>query len=334
MRTEKATPLVVAIGAGRGAFSMVRVAVLDDYQNAALDMADWSPLEGLCEITIFTDHLSEEDALAERLAPFEVLCVMRERTPIGRSLMARLPKLRLICSTGRRNAAIDGDAAAEHGVAILLTGYSSNPTIEMTWALILGLMRNLVTEANSVTAGGWQRTVAGDLHGRTLGVLGLGNIGGAVARIAQAFGMKVVAWSQNLTADKASAAGAELVSKEDLFARADIVTIHLVLSDRTRGVVDAATLARMKPAALLVNCARGPIVDEAALVAALRGGHIAGAAIDVYAEEPLPVEHPFRTLPNVLATPHVGYVSVDTYRTFYGDTVRNIAEWLQAEGVG
>jgi len=312
---------------------MIRVAVLDDYQDVALKMADWSVFDSCCDITVFHDHLADEAAVAARLEPFEIICVMRERTPITRSLMERLPLLRLICSTGKRNAAIDDTAAKERGIAVVHTGYSSDPTIEMTWALILGLVRNLVPEANSVREGGWQIGVAGDLRGRILGVVGLGNIGGAVARIARAFGMEVIAWSQNLTADKAQAAGAKLVSKEDLFAQADIVTIHLVLSDRTRGLVDAGTLARMKPTALLVNCSRGPIVDETALIGVLRDGRIAGAAVDVYGTEPLPADHPFRVLPNILATPHVGYVSENTYRTFYGDTVRNIATWLDAEGV-
>lgn len=309
---------------------MIQVAVLDDYQGVALEMADWSPLAGRCEVSVFRDHLADEDAVAARLAPFDVVCVMRERTPLRAGLLARLPRLRLICSTGRRNAAIDVEAAEARGIAVVHTGYSSDATIEMTWAMILGLVRNHVPEANSVAAGGWQTRVAGDLHGRTLGVVGLGNIGGAVARIARAFGMAVIAWSQNLTAEKAEAAGATLVDKDTLFARADIVTIHLVLSGRTRGLVDAAALARMKPSALLVNCSRGPIVDEAALVDALAARRIAGAAIDVYDEEPLPADHPFRTLPTVLATPHVGYVTGDIYRTFYGDTVRNLADWLDA----
>lgn len=311
---------------------MIRVAVLDDYQNVALKMADWSVLNGRCEVTVFHDHLADKEAVAKRLETFEIVSVMRERTPITRTLMERLPRLRLICSTGKRNASIDEQAATDRGIKVVHTGYSSNPTIEMTWALILGLVRGIVTEANSVREGGWQRGLAGDLHGRTLGVVGLGNIGGAVARIAQAFGMKVIAWSQNLTPEKAQAAGAELVSKDELFSRADIVTIHLMLSDRTRGLVDAATLVRMKASSLLVNCSRGPIVEEGALIDALRDGRIAGAAVDVYGAEPLPADHPFRQLPNVLATPHVGYVSEDTYRTFYGDTVRNIAEWLDAGG--
>lgn len=311
---------------------MLRIAILDDYQGVALDMADWSELVGRCEITVFKEPLGDEDSLAKRLAPFEILCIMRERTHLTSALIARLPSLRLICSTGRRNAAIDADAAESRGIAIRHTGSNSSATVELAWALILGLVRNLVPEANSLRAGGWQRDVAGDLQGRTLGVMGLGHIGAPVARIGQSFGMKVIAWSPNLTAEKAAEVGVELVSKEALFSRADILTIHLVLGDRTRGLVDAAALKQMRAGALLINCSRGPIVDEPALIEALQTGRLAGAALDVFETEPLPARHPFRTLPNVLATPHVGYVSAENYRTFYGETVRNITAWLDAPG--
>ena len=310
----------------------MRVAVLDDYQSVALTMADWSPLQGRAEVSVFTDHLTDEAALAERLAPFEVVCVMRERTPLRRGLLERLPKLRLVASTGPVNAAIDAAAAEERGIGVVHTGYSSVPTIEMTWALILASQRHLVDEAASLRSGGWQRTVGGDLQGRTLGLLGLGNIGGAVARIGGAFGMEVIGWSQNLTPEKAAAAGAVAVSKEELFARSDILSIHTLLSRRTRGLVDAGALALMKPSAWLVNTSRGAIVDEAAVLDALRQRRIAGLAVDVFDVEPLPAGHPFRTLGNVLATPHLGYVTEAMYRTFYGDTVRNIAEWLDQEG--
>ena len=310
----------------------MKVAVLDDYQSVALTMADWSPLHGRAEVSVFTDHLTDEAALAERLAPFEVVCVMRERTPLRRDLLERLPKLRLIASTGPVNAAIDAAAAGERGIEVVHTGYSSVPTIEMTWALILASQRHLVGEAASLRSGGWQRTVGGDLRGRTLGLLGLGNIGGAVARIGGAFGMEGIGWSQNLTPERAAATGATAVSKEELFARSDILSIHTLLSRRTRGLVDAGALALMKPAAWLVNTSRGAIVDEAAVLDALRQGRIAGLAVDVFDVEPLPAGHPFRTLDNVLATPHLGYVTEAMYRTFYGDTVRNIAEWLDQEG--
>jgi phosphoglycerate dehydrogenase-like enzyme len=309
----------------------MRVAILDDYQNIALAMADWAPVAARAEISVFADHLADPDALVERLAPFDALCVMRERTPLPRAVLARLPKLRLIASTGARNASIDGKAAAELGIAVTNTGYESTPTIEMTWALILASQRHLVREANAVRAGGWQQGVGGDLHGRTLGLLGLGRIGGEVARIGRAFGMEPIGWSQNLTEERAREVGAVRVGKEELFERADILSIHLILSGRTRGLVDAGLLARMKPTAWLVNTSRGPIVDEAALVAHLRAGRIAGAAIDVFDVEPLPVDHPFRTLDSVLATPHIGYVAERLYRTFYGDAAAAIAGWLEAQ---
>ncbi len=306
----------------------MRIAVLDDYQSVALTLADWTPLDGKAAVTVFTDHLADEAELAERLAPFEIVLVMRERTPFGRSLIERLPKLKLIASTGPRNAAIDEAAAGERGIAVRHTGYSSAPTIEMTWALILASQRHLVSETTSLRAGGWQRAIGGDLKGRTLGLLGLGNIGGAVAGIGRAFGMNVIGWSQNLTPEKAAAVGAVAVGREGLFADADILSIHLVLSRRTRGLVDAALLARMKPTAWLVNTSRGPIADEAAVLDALRQQRIAGYAVDVFADEPLPVDHPFRSQPNVLATPHIGYVTHSLYRTFYADSVRNIVDWL------
>lgn len=306
----------------------VRIAVLDDYQNVALSMADWSELDKRATITVFSDHLADPDAIVARLQSFNIACVMRERTPMTRAIIERLPRLRLIASTAMQNASIDLKAAAECGVEVMHTGYSSSPTIELTWALILASARHLVAETASLRAGGWQRSVGEDLAGRTLGVLGLGNVGGAVARIGKAFGMEVIAWSQNLTADLAGEAGAALVTKEELFRRADIVTVHLVLSGRTRGLVGAGELALMKPTARLVNTSRGPIVVEAGLLAALRSGKIAGAAVDVFDQEPLPHDHPFRSLPNLLATPHIGYVSRGLYARFYQDTVDNIRQWL------
>lgn len=306
----------------------MKIAILDDYQNVALQMADWTALSKRAEVTVFTDHLSDPDAIIRRLEPFDVVCIMRERTLLSRDTIARLPNLKLIASTAFRNAAIDVEAAKERGIAIAHTGYRSTPTIEMTWALILASARNIVDESVSVRSGGWQQGLGEELEGKTLGVLGLGNVGTPVARIGAAFGMKVVAWSQNMTADAAQRAGAELVSKEQLFEQADILTVHLVLSDRSRGLVGARQLASMKPTAKLVNTSRGPIVDEAALIDVLKHRRIAGAAIDVFDREPLPKDHPFRTLPNVIATPHVGYVARGLYETFYGDTVKNIAQWL------
>src|SRR6202521_315503 len=305
-----------------------KIAVLDDYQNAALESADWSVLRDRVDITVFQDHVADPDALIERLRPFDVVCVMRERTPLPRYVIERLPNLKLIASTGSGNASIDVAAAGDHGIAVVYTGYRSDPTIEFTWALILASARNIVTENNSVRSGGWQRTVGTDLRGKTLGVLGLGRIGSQVARIGNAFGMNLIAWSQNMTPESAKAAGATLVSKEQLFERADILTIHLVLSSRTRGLVGAGELQRMKPTALLINASRGPIVGEQALIKVVKNKQIGGASIDVFDIEPLPPSHPFRTLDNVLATPHIGYVSHGLYRTFYEDTVSNIRKWL------
>jgi phosphoglycerate dehydrogenase-like enzyme len=307
---------------------MIRIAILDDYQNVALEMADWSPLAGRAAITVFDDHLSDPEAIVERLLPFDVVCVMRERTPLPRSVIERLPQLKLIASTGPRNASIDVEAAAERGIAVAHTGYNARPTIEMTWALILASARQVALENAHLRAGGWQLTVGEGLHGKTLGVLGLGNIGSEVARIGLAFGMEVIAWSQNLTPDRAEACGARLVSKEELFRGADILTIHLVLSERTKGLVGAAELQAMKPSARLINTSRGPIVDEPALIQVLRDRRIAGASLDVFDIEPLPADYPFRSLDNVLATPHIGFVARELYRTFYCDTVENITRWL------
>jgi phosphoglycerate dehydrogenase-like enzyme len=311
--------------------NVARIAILDDYQNVSLEMADWSPLAGRATIMVFNDHLSKVDEIVERLLPFDVVCVMRERTPLPQAVIKRLPRLKLIASTGSRNAAIDLEAAAERGIVVAHTGYDKHSTIEMTWALILASVRQVALENANLRAGGWQRTVGDGLRGKALGVLGLGNIGSEVARIGLAFGMDVIAWSQNLTSEKAQACGARLVSKEELFRNADIVTIHLVLGPRTKGLVGAAELQAMKPSARLINTSRGPIVDEPALIAVLRECRIAGAALDVFDTEPLPPDHPFRSLENVLSTPHIGYVARDLYRTFYGDTVKNITRWLDQQ---
>jgi phosphoglycerate dehydrogenase-like enzyme len=306
----------------------MKVAILDDYQNVALRLADWSAVASRADITVFNDHLADPDALVARLLPFDVVCVMRERTPLPRAIIERLPQLKLIASTGARNASIDTAAAEARGIRVTATGYRSTPTIEMTWALILASARNIVRESSSVRNGGWQVSVGRELDGRMLGVLGLGNVGGQVARIGLAFGMKIIAWSQNLTAETAAAAGATLVTKDELFRQADVVSIHLVLSRRTRGLVGAAELALMKPTSWLINTSRGPIVDESALIRSLTSRAIAGAALDVYDAEPLPADHPFRTLDNVLATPHIGYVGEDLYRTFYADAAASIGKWL------
>jgi phosphoglycerate dehydrogenase-like enzyme len=305
-----------------------QIAVLDDYQNVAVESADWSVLRDRADISVFQDHLADPDDLVKRLQPFDVVSVMRERSPLPRNVIERLPNLKLIASTGSGNASIDVNAADDQGIAVVYTAYRSDPTIEFTWALILASARNIVTESNSLRSGGWQQKVGTDLRGKTLSVLGLGRIGTEVARIGSAFGMNVIAWSENMTPEAAKAAGAILVSKDQLFDRADILTIHVVLSSRTQGLVGAAELQRMKPTARLINASRGPIVDEQALISALKTKQIAGAAIDVFDTEPLPPHHPFRSLDNVLATPHLGYVSHGLYKTFYEDTVSNIRKWL------
>jgi phosphoglycerate dehydrogenase-like enzyme len=308
----------------------MKVAILDDYQDVALRLADWSAVRRRAEITVFNDHLADPAAVVERLRPFDVVCVMRERTPLSRDILQQLPRLKLIASTGPRNAAIDMRAAAERGIVVTATGYESTPTIELSWALILASARHLAREAASVRDGGWQTRIGANLRGKCLGVMGLGNIGKEVARIALAFGMTVIAWSQNLTSEIASAAGATLVDKDALFRQADIVTIHLILSRRTSGLIGAAELALMKPTAWLINTSRGRIVDQGALIEALRARKIAGAALDVFDDEPLPADHPFRRLDNVLATPHIGYVTEELYRTFYGDAAASIAAWLES----
>lgn len=307
----------------------IRVAVLDDYQNVALQMADWSPVAEHADITVFNDHVFDADELVARLSPFDVIAVMRERTPLSRSIIERLPNLKMIASTGPFNAAVDTAAAEERGIHIGTTGGTVASTVELTWALILAAARNLVAESVSVRGGGWQISVGRELSGQVLGILGLGRIGARVARIGQAFGMEVIAWSENLTPEAAAESGAGHVTKDELFTRSDVLSIHLKLSERSTGLVGAGELALMKPTAILVNTSRGPIVDEAALIEALRAKDIAGAALDVFDTEPLPQDHPLRTLDNVIATPHIGYVADRPYRIFYRDTVAAIAAWLE-----
>jgi phosphoglycerate dehydrogenase-like enzyme len=306
----------------------VKAAILDDYQRVALSMADWSPLNGRVDITVFNDHIRDVEKLIDRLAPFDVVCVMRERTPLTRNIIERLPNLKLIASTGPTNASIDLDAAAERDIKVVHTEYSSTPTIEFTWALLLAMTRNISLESQSLRQGGWQVSLGEELAGKTLGLLGLGRVGSAVGVIGRAFRMNVVAWSQNLTAERAQEKGVQLVSKDELFSTADFLSIHVRLSSRTHHLVGKTELAHMKPTSRLINTSRGPIVDETALLKALTSGQIAGAALDVYDVEPLGNPHPLRELPNVLATPHLGYVSKELYRTFYGDTVQNLVRWL------
>jgi phosphoglycerate dehydrogenase-like enzyme len=312
--------------------SPTRICFLDDYQGAARELAPLDRLEG-AEVTVLTEHLSG-DALVGAVAGHDVLVAMRERTRFDRSLLERLGDLRLLCTTGPANAAIDLHAAADTGVTVCATeGRASGNTAELTWALILAVLRHLPTEAANVTAGRWQSTIGTDLAGATLGLLGLGRIGQRVAGVGAAFGMEVVAWSQNLTAEAATAAGARLVSRDELLATADVLSVHLVLSGRTRGLLGHADLRAMKPGAVLINTSRGPIVDEAALVAALREGRLAGAGLDVFDEEPLPADHPFRSLPTVVATPHVGYVTRATLAAWYEDVVEDIAAWRRGQPV-
>ncbi|MDP9842572.1 D-2-hydroxyacid dehydrogenase family protein [Streptosporangium lutulentum] len=301
----------------------MKIAILDDYQNVALSFADWDSLDA--EIEVFTEPFADADEVVERLAGFDVLVAMRERTRFPAELLARLTALKLLVSTGARNAAIDVNAARKLGIVVSTTGYIGYPTAELTWALILAAARNLPAEVGSMRDGGWQVGVGTGLNGKTLGLLGLGRLGAQVARIGQAFGMETVAWSQNLTPEKAAEHGVTAVSKEDLFALADVLSIHLVLGDRSRGLVGAAELAAMKPTAILVNTSRGPIVDEDALLDALRRKKIACAALDVYDTEPLPADHPLRALGNTVLTPHVGYVTREVYEIFYRDAVEDIA---------
>ena len=307
---------------------MVRIAVLDDYQGIALSRGGWERLPADSHIEAFRDHISDEDVLVRRLEPFEVIVAMRERTAFPRSLLERLPNLKLLVTTGMRNAAFDMAAAMDRGIVVCGTGGQATPTAELTWGLIIGCVRHIAEEDRATRAGHWQTTIGPTLHGATLGCLGLGNLGSQVAKVGLAFGMNVIAWSQNLTAERAAQVGAKLVNKDELFSRADVVTIHLVLSDRTRGLVGARELGLMKPTAFLVNTSRGPIVDEAALIAALRERRIAGAGLDVFDPEPLPPDHPFLTLDNTLITPHLGYVTLETYDRFYGEAVEDVLGWL------
>ncbi len=309
---------------------MPRVAVLDDYQGVALQMADWSVLAPEWRVEVFRDHLSDLAALADRLRDFEIVTCMRERTPFRRDLLKRLPNLRLLVTTGMRNAAIDLDAATGLGVLVCGTaGGPESPPAELAWGLILALVRHIPREDAATRAGRWGTTVGMSLGNRVLGVLGLGRLGATVAKVGGAFGMSVIAWSQNLTAEKAARCGATLVTKDELFSRSDIVSIHVQLSERTRGLVGARELGLMKRTAYLVNTARGPIVDEGALVQALQARAIAGAGLDVFDEEPLPPDHPFTRLDNTLLMPHAGYVTEEQYRVRYRDTVEDVAAYLK-----
>ncbi|AJF66008.1 D-2-hydroxyacid dehydrogenase family protein [Streptomyces vietnamensis] len=308
----------------------LRCAVLDDYQGVALTSADWSPLADRVDVRVLREHLTDRDALVAAVEDCEILVVMRERTPVDAELLARLPRLRLLITSGMRNASIDLAACEERGVTVCGTASSSEPPTELTWALLLGLARHVPAEARALREGGpWQSTVGSDLAGRTLGLVGLGKIGAKVARIGLAFGMEVAAWSPNLTEERAAEHGARLAKdKRDLFATSDFVSLHLVLSDRTRGLVGEPELRAMRPSAYLVNTSRAGLVDGGALLRALREGWIAGAGLDVYETEPLPADDPLRTLPNVLALPHLGYVTEGNYGRYFGEAVEDIEAFL------
>ena len=312
---------------------MTRVAVLDDYQEVAMKMADWSILPSDADVQVFKDHLSDQDAVADRLKDFEIIVAMRERTPFPRRLLERLPRLKLLITTGMGNASIELKAASDLGIVVCGTGGLSYPTAELTWGLILALLRHIPTEDKTTRAGQWQVSMGTGLRDKVLGVLGLGNLGSQVATVGKAFGMSVIAWSQNLTEERAVQFGATLVGKDELLSRSDIVTIHLVLSDRTRGLVGTRELSLMKPTAYLINTSRGPIVDEKALVEALQMRTIAGAALDVFDQEPLPLDHPLRRLENTVIVPHIGYVTTETYQVFFGEAVEDVHAFLSGEPV-
>lgn len=312
---------------------MVQVAVLDDYQSVALQMADWRRLPADCQTQVFQGHVADDDALVQRLKAFPIIVAMRERTPFTRRIFERLPALKLLVTTGMRNASIDLQAATDCGVTVCGTRGLPSPTAELTWALILALLRQVPHEDHATRSGRWQISLGVGLQGKVLGVIGLGNLGAQVAAVGKAFKMSLIAWSQNLTAVRAAESGATLVSKEELLRQADIATIHLVLSERTRGLIGASELAMMQPTAYLINTSRGPIVDEQALIAALQHGTIAGAALDVFDEEPLPLDHPLRHQGNTVITPHLGYVTIETYRVFYGDAVEDVESFLKGTPV-
>ncbi len=313
--------------------SKAQAAILDDYQNVADTLVRSRVVPENLKITVFHDHLRDEDALADRLQPFEVICVMRERTPFRRSLLERLPNLRLLVTSGMRNASIDMTAARERGVTVCGTPSVGGPTAELAWGLIIGLLRHIPREDRATRAGGWQETVGSGLLGKTLGVAGLGKLGARVARVGLAFEMDVIAWSQNLTEERCREVGVTWVGKEELLSRSDVLTIHLVLSDRTRGLFGAAELAMMKPAAVLINTSRGPIVDEEALVGALERRAIAGAGLDVYDTEPLPLDHALRRCDNTVVTPHLGYVEEANYGAYFDGYLAAIRGYLEGSPV-
>ena len=318
---------------------MPKVAILDDYARAALDVADWSPVQAKAEVTVFDRHLSEDEAV-EALQPFDVLCTVRERMALPRTLIERLPNLKLITIIGMSLPNLDLDAATDYGVRVAHVNYAnpafrgiSNATPELAWGLMIATVRNLAEEHRRMREGGWQSTTGMILSGKTLGLVGLGRIGKRMAEYAKVFGMEIIAWSQNLTEQAAAEVGVRRVEKDELFARADVISVHLVLSDRTRGLIGERELGLMKPSAYLINTSRGPIVNEPALIESLKSKRIAGAGIDVYDAEPPAPDHPLRSLPNVTLSPHLGYVTRETLHAFYSDTIEAVAAWLDGAPV-
>ncbi len=312
----------------------MRIAILDDYQKLALQSADWSAVKAHGEITVFHDTITDKNALRDRLMPFDILCVMRERTPISGDLIRSLPNLKLIVTSGKRNAAIDVAIAHECGITVCGTESPSTATPELAFALMLGLARNIVGENASMRSGGWQIGLGQDLAGSTLGIIGLGRLGAQIAKIARAFDMHITAWSTNLTPERCQEVGVEYKpSKEALLRDADFVTIHQRLSDRTRGLIGTEEFRQMKKTAFLINTSRGPIVDDAALIDAVNQGEIAGAGIDVYDQEPLPAAHPLRKCEKLLLTPHLGYVTRHTWDVFYGQTVEAVLAWINGDPI-
>ena len=313
--------------------ALARLAILDDYQGVALALGPWDRLPAGLKVEVFREHLGGPDAVVSRLAPFDAILAMRERTPFPRAVVERLPNLRLLMTTGARNRSIDVAACNERGITVCGTPSAGDPTVDLTWGLILSLVRDIPNQERALREGRWQTGLGMALEDRTLGCVGLGNLGSRAAKVGAALGMKVLGWSQNLTDEKAAAAGAKRVDKATLFRESDVVTVHLVLSDRSRGLIGAADLALMKPTAYLVNTSRGPIVDQAALIAALKEKRIAGAGLDVFDVEPLSKDHPILSAPNTVLTPHLGYVTEENYRVYYKSAVENVLAYVSGNPV-
>ena len=311
----------------------MKIAVLDDYQGVALKLADWNSLPENCQVVVFKEHWASSDIVKERLRDFEIIVAMRERTPFGRELLAGLPNLKLLITTGMRNAAIDLDAATDLGIPVCGAGGGGFAAVEITWGLILALLRHIPQEDRATRQGHWQTTLGNELRAKILGIIGLGHLGSRIAAIGNAFEMQVIAWSQNLDSARAAQCGATLVTKDELLTRSDILSIHLKLSDRTMGLIGSRELSLMKPTAYLINTSRGPIVDEIALIAALKSHSIAGAGLDVYDQEPLPPDHPLRHLDNTVITPHMGYVTIETFKKFFAESVADIIAYLKGQPV-